>query len=150
MNASSVTALLATDGSEHANGALIVALRVIPQDARLLLVTVVPGVDPTLVVGAGHSGPVMTPGQKDRMLEAEGAAGRAILDETERLLTPTDVESHLLRGEPGPTICRFAEEIDADLVVLGTTGRGGLRRAVLGSVSDHVVRNAPCPVLTVS
>jgi nucleotide-binding universal stress UspA family protein len=34
--------------------------------------------------------------------------------------------------------------------VLGTRGHGGLRRAVLGSVSDHVVRNCPCPVITVS
>jgi nucleotide-binding universal stress UspA family protein len=34
-------------------------------------------------------------------------------------------------------------------MVVGTRGRGGLRRAVLGSVSDHVVRNAPCPVVVV-
>jgi len=40
------------------------------------------------------------------------------------------------------------EALRDGLAVLGTRGRGGLRRAVLGSVSDHVVRNAPCPVVT--
>jgi nucleotide-binding universal stress UspA family protein len=43
----------------------------------------------------------------------------------------------------------LARDERADLVVIGTTGRGGLNRALLGSVADRVVRLAPCPVLTV-
>jgi nucleotide-binding universal stress UspA family protein len=46
-------------------------------------------------------------------------------------------------------ICETAEEIDADLIVIGTHGRGGLTHALLGSVAEKVVRKAPCPVLTV-
>jgi nucleotide-binding universal stress UspA family protein len=46
-------------------------------------------------------------------------------------------------------ICDTAEEIDADLIVIGTHGRGGLSHALLGSVAEKVVRKAPCPVLTV-
>lgn len=150
MHTSPLTALLATDGSEGANKALVAGIRVIPSGTRLVLATVVPGNDPSLVVGAGHSGPVMTPDQVARMRAVEDAEGRALLDDTAQLLAPTEVETRLLRGDPGPAICRCADEIDADTIILGTSGRGGLRRAVLGSVSDHVVRNAPCPVLTVS
>jgi nucleotide-binding universal stress UspA family protein len=52
-------------------------------------------------------------------------------------------------GDPGPSIVSAAEAESADLVVVGTHGRGTIGRLLLGSVSDHVVRNAPCPVLVV-
>jgi nucleotide-binding universal stress UspA family protein len=46
----------------------------------------------------------------------------------------------------GEAILRKAQEIHTDLIVMGTHGRSGLTRAVLGSVADRVVRRAPCPV----
>lgn len=46
-------------------------------------------------------------------------------------------------------ICRAAKESSADLIVMGTHGRTGLRHVLLGSVAEKVVRRAPCPVLTV-
>ena len=52
-------------------------------------------------------------------------------------------------GEPGPAIVEAAEAEGADLIVVGTHGRNRVERVVLGSVSDHVVRTAPCPVLIV-
>ncbi|MEA2027168.1 MAG: universal stress protein [Chloroflexota bacterium] len=52
-------------------------------------------------------------------------------------------------GEPGDSIAAAAEAEHADLVVVGTRGRSGAERMLLGSVSDHVVRNAECPVLVV-
>jgi nucleotide-binding universal stress UspA family protein len=52
-------------------------------------------------------------------------------------------------GVPHEEIVALAEAERADLVVIGTHGRGGLGRAVLGSVADRVVRLAPCPVLSV-
>jgi nucleotide-binding universal stress UspA family protein len=52
-------------------------------------------------------------------------------------------------GEPGPAIIEAAVAETADLLVVGTHGRGRFERLVLGSVSDHVVRHAPCPVLIV-
>jgi nucleotide-binding universal stress UspA family protein len=52
-------------------------------------------------------------------------------------------------GDVAATICRVAEELPADVIVLGSHGRTGLKRIVLGSVSEHVVRHAPCPVLVV-
>ena len=50
-------------------------------------------------------------------------------------------------GDPGRALCDLAAERGATVIVAGSRGRGGLKRAVLGSVSDHLVRNAPCPVL---
>jgi len=50
---------------------------------------------------------------------------------------------------PGPAILRYADENDIDLIIMGTHGRRGVRKALLGSVATEVVRLAPCPVLTV-
>lgn len=52
-------------------------------------------------------------------------------------------------GSPAARIVEYAERHGADLIVLGTHGRTGVTRALLGSVAEHVVRTAPCPVLTV-
>jgi universal stress protein A len=53
------------------------------------------------------------------------------------------------QGEPGESITAAAQAESCDLIVMGTHGRTGLRRSLAGSVSDYVVRNAPCPVLIV-
>jgi len=52
-------------------------------------------------------------------------------------------------GVPYEEIVALARDERADLVVIGTHGRGGINRALLGSVADRVARLAPCPVLTV-
>jgi nucleotide-binding universal stress UspA family protein len=52
-------------------------------------------------------------------------------------------------NEPADEILRYAKAADIDLIVMGTHGRTGLARVVLGSVAETVVRTAPCPVLTV-
>jgi nucleotide-binding universal stress UspA family protein len=59
------------------------------------------------------------------------------------------VEHRLLEGDPARETVRLALELKCDLIVLGTHGRTGLARLVLGSVAEHVLRLAPCPVLTV-
>jgi nucleotide-binding universal stress UspA family protein len=55
----------------------------------------------------------------------------------------------LLRGDAAAEIVRFAADARIDLIVIGTHGRGGLVRLLMGSVAEHVLRNAPCPVVTV-
>jgi nucleotide-binding universal stress UspA family protein len=52
-------------------------------------------------------------------------------------------------GSPAAEIVAAASDLHADLVCIGTHGRGGLARVILGSVAELVVRQAPCPVLTV-
>jgi len=57
--------------------------------------------------------------------------------------------TELRQGTPHAEIVALATEERADLVVIGTHGRGGLTRALLGSVADRVIRLAPCPVVSV-
>jgi len=59
------------------------------------------------------------------------------------------VESRLSADSPSLAINLAAEDIKADLIVMGTRGLSGLKHAMLGSVAERVVRLAPCPVLTV-
>ena len=57
--------------------------------------------------------------------------------------------AELREGHPVETIVRFARESRADLILIATHGRTGLKRALLGSVAERVARHAPCPVLVV-
>jgi nucleotide-binding universal stress UspA family protein len=59
------------------------------------------------------------------------------------------VTIHCDTGDPAETICEYAAEKDADLVVMGTHGRTGIKRLLIGSVAEKVVRGAGCPVLVV-
>jgi nucleotide-binding universal stress UspA family protein len=59
------------------------------------------------------------------------------------------VDARLLQGSPFAEILRFAEEQQFGLIVMGTHGRTGLAHLLLGSVTEKVLRKAPCPVLTV-
>jgi nucleotide-binding universal stress UspA family protein len=63
--------------------------------------------------------------------------------------TGLDVRAVLKTGAPASAIADTAAEEHADLIVIGTHGRTGLNRLVIGSVAERVVRSAPCPVLTV-
>jgi nucleotide-binding universal stress UspA family protein len=136
--------LLATDGSE---GAELAASRAVDlarrTDSELHLVHV--GIAPAFLMS--------DPGTVgyDRMLLEE------IEDEARELLRKLswrvkvaggDVAgSHLRMGEVDLEIVGLAEKLEADLIVMGCRGRRGIRRAVGGSVSDAVIRHAPCPVL---
>ncbi len=55
---------------------------------------------------------------------------------------------YLVRGSASTEIAKFAKEHDIDMIVMGTHGRTGLSRVLMGSVAEAVVRKAPCPVLT--
>jgi nucleotide-binding universal stress UspA family protein len=61
---------------------------------------------------------------------------------------PVAVECRLADGDPPGEIVRIARETPCDLIVMGTHGRTGLARLVLGSVAEEVLRKAPCPVVT--
>ena len=141
--------LLCTDGSESALNALAAGLPVLGPADRTVIATVVEPGDPTLVTGTGIAAGVMSPEDFDLMEQERAKTARDTLDEAVSRLNLPEAETMAVSGAPGPGLCDLAAGLEASVIVMGTRGHGGLRRAVLGSVSDHVVRNAPCPVLTI-
>ena len=75
--------------------------------------------------------------------------GEAALDGAEAAVEDVPTERHVLEGSPAREIVAYADRSGADLVVMGTHGRGGINRLLIGSVAERVVRTAPVPVLTV-
>jgi nucleotide-binding universal stress UspA family protein len=77
----------------------------------------------------------------------------AILRERLGAMRPDDpqiaVERYLLVGDEAIEIVELAGQVSADMIVMGTHGRTGLKRLLMGSVAEKVSRNAPCPVVTV-
>lgn len=85
-------------------------------------------------------------------LEKEIADGAASMLETfckENLQDFSNYTTAIVSGVPYEEIIRTAQEQDATLIVIGTHGRSGLDHLIFGSTAERVVRNAPCPVLTI-
>jgi len=138
------TILVPTDFSEYADHALAYAVNLAAQlDATIHLVHAisVPAAGiPEL--GVAYSSLMMESTTKEAQRELDE---RATLYRDRVSLGPVRVEV----GDARDVIDQVAKTIGADLIVMGTHGRRGLRRMLLGSVAETVVRSAPCPVLTV-
>ena len=142
------TMLLCTDGSDHAIAAIEMALPRLAAHDRVVLVTVLDPPDESLVTGvSGFGAGSLSPEQYDELARERRIEADTILADTARRAGLDTATTEVIEGAPGPAICETAEALGADVIVMGTRGRSGLRRAVLGSVSDHVIRHAPCPVL---
>ena len=142
--------LLCVDGSESAIGAAATGLARLAPGERTIVVTVVEGGNPTLVSGvSGMAGGALTPEQLHELNEIRSEEGEAVVQAAVAALDRDGLETQVLLGEPGVELMLFAEEIGATVVVVGSRGHGAIKRALLGSVSDHLVRHAPCPVLVV-
>jgi nucleotide-binding universal stress UspA family protein len=86
----------------------------------------------------------------DLVGQIRGAAEEALANLKERTQRPgVQVDTTLRQGVAWSEINQAAKELGSDLVVMGTHGRRGFSRALIGSVAEKVVRTAPCPVLTV-
>lgn len=87
---------------------------------------------------------------RDELLaEAREHAASVLTDLVPRLAPGGAAESFSPEGHPGEEIVATAKAWSADLIVIGSHGRSGLGRALLGSVAEAVMRHAPCPVLVV-
>jgi nucleotide-binding universal stress UspA family protein len=141
------TIVLCSDGSDAAIHALREGLARLQPASRVIIATATDAGDPSLVAGTGFAGGVMSADQYEEMREAAAVEGRGIAEHTSAALGLAQAELQVLAGDPGQALCAFASEVSASALVMGSRGRGGIKRALLGSVSDYVVRHAPCPVV---
>jgi nucleotide-binding universal stress UspA family protein len=138
--------LLATDGSEEAELAALMAVDLADathSELHLVHVGVVP------IFLRSYPG---TLGYERRLYEQIEEMSRELLRKQSwrvKAAGGTVAGTHLRMGEVALEIVALAEELGADLIVMGCRGLGGVRRALMGSVSDSVVRHAHCPVLVV-
>jgi nucleotide-binding universal stress UspA family protein len=84
---------------------------------------------------------------KELIAQAEQDSRRLFAGFHELLALPTSAQHFMRTGAPAEAIVSTAKEWPADLIVIASHGRTGVRRALLGSVAEGVMRNAPCPVL---
>ena len=137
--------LLATDGSREADLAASAATDLAQMSgSELHVIFVVPTRTPFEYDAMGFT--IEEPHEEVK------EEGRRKLDDYVRRIEEaggTVAETHLKLGKPDDQIVRLAEELGAGLIVMGSRGLGGVRRALMGSVSDSVVRHAHCPVTVV-
>ena len=86
----------------------------------------------------------------DGISDALRDEGAEAVERVEKLAGDVPVETAVLEGSPSRVIAEEARADDADLVIMGTHGRGGIDRLLLGSVAERVVRCSSVPVLTVN
>ena len=126
--------LLATDGSEEARIASRMAVGIAEgtgSELHLVYVGATGGADPRLYGQMRRSSQALLDEQADEMCDAGAKIAKR----------------HLRRGRPEQEIVALADELGAGLIAIGGRGLGGMKRALMGSVSDSVVRHAHCPVL---
>jgi nucleotide-binding universal stress UspA family protein len=139
--------LLATDGSEEAELATLRAVDLAQStDSKLHVVHV--GVVP-LFLGS-YPGTLGYYGKLYEQIEEQSR--ERLRKESSRVKAAggTVAGAHLRMGVVDLEIVALAKELGADLIVMGCRGHRGIRRAVEGSISDGVIRHAPCPVLVVA
>jgi nucleotide-binding universal stress UspA family protein len=135
--------LIATDGSEYTKKAVDYGIELaINTGAKLHAIYVVD-------TGAYKSIPLSAPQEYAfSLLRQEGdMAIKYVADIAEA--AGLEIESNIVEGHPADEIIKYAEENSIDLIVMGTLGKSGLDRFLLGSVADKVIRNSRIPIIAV-
>lgn len=142
--------VVATDGSEAAIGAARRSMDLLRPGTHVTVVTIVPEHEDPMEDAGGIEGPGITPEQAERDWQKATTEGQLALDRTASVLGP-DAQVRLVADDEttGAAIVRVAHEMEADVLVVGSSGKGALSRLFGGSVSDYVAHHAPCPVMLV-
>jgi nucleotide-binding universal stress UspA family protein len=139
-------AVVGIDYSSHSERALRAAFELARQHtaAELHVTHVAPAID----IGDGAylgTAPLSLSELKDQLVEYLSALSR----KSNGALDGVRVVPHVLAGKPMLELARLASDFEADLIVVGSHGRSGVARGLLGSVAEGVMRQATCPVLIV-
>jgi nucleotide-binding universal stress UspA family protein len=149
--------LVPLDGSEHSQRALEIAIQIARNfSGELTLlhvysVAVTPVVipEPTTLNPTGV--PIATSAEVSKIVDAARDAGKKILADAEERIRKDNVrvETALREGNSAQEIVKTAKAGQFDLIVIGARGSHRIRDLLMGSVTEGVVKNAPCPVLIV-
>lgn len=133
--------LVPVDGSEQAHQACDFVIREFP-DATLVLLHVINPAE------AGYSAQASIPSFSEEWYEREKEQAESLFDEiaAEAEEFEMSIERVVEVGKPTRTIVEYARENDVDQIVMGSHGRSGMSRILLGSVAENVVRRSPVPV----
>ncbi|AKB50952.1 Universal stress protein [Methanosarcina barkeri str. Wiesmoor] len=133
--------LIATDGSEKNKSAVEEAVKIARACGSTVYAVYV--MDESLMKSA-----IEVPIAEDlyRRIREEGEEA---VNGVKEIAQGVNLETFILSGRPARAITEFAEQKEVDLIVVGTQGKSGIERFLLGSVADEVIRTAGCPVLTI-
>lgn len=147
--------LVTTDGSDAAIQGAHRALELLQSGIDIVLAMVIPEQEDPMMTASGFAGPLITEEEAEADFAESVEVGEAALQRTVDALDA----SHLTDGDTWETrlipsgddaagaIVAEAERTGADLIVIGSSGKGAWRRLFGGSVSEKVAREAPCPVM---
>lgn len=147
--------LIATDGSDLAIAAARRAVALLAAPDELTVLGVVDVRSEVAVSGTGLLGaeplamPLADPAAAAELDDALTDEARQGVERTIAALGGLAATPLVTHGDPASEIVRVAEDGGYDLVVVGSHGSGFVKRVLVGSVSNHVVHHAPCPVLVV-
>lgn len=100
-----------------------------------------------------NSTPVIGAGEVDmssqQIMEELGKEGKELMNKTVEHLGNGKIPEFFANGKPHEEILKTAKEWGADIIVIGTHGRSGIKRLLMGSVAENVLRHSKCPVLIV-
>jgi nucleotide-binding universal stress UspA family protein len=133
--------LVATDGSDRTHNAVLEALRIGRATGA--------AVHAAYVIDAGSIESAVSGGVAPdawALLQSEAATALA---QVKSKGEGVDVETVILEGKPADEIVNYAREQNIDLIVVGTQGKKGIERLLLGSVAETIIRSATCRVLVV-
>lgn len=133
--------VIATDGSEKNLSAVIEGVMIARSTGAKLQVVYVIDTKPLTTGVIEDSYASMYDSLRDE--------GQLALSQVKDLAGDLDAETFLLTGKPASEVIRFAKEQGSDLLVIGTQGKSGLGKLILGSVAESIIRTAPCSVLVV-
>ncbi|MDK2891832.1 universal stress protein [Methanohalophilus sp.] len=136
--------LVATDGSENVKNAIdwsVELARV--TGAQLFAIYVISDVD----VGLATRGANWAEALKEHLKEEGNRAIKYVEDKAKK--AGVEVEAVIIEGNPTDAILKYAENNGIELIVIGTLGKRGIKRFLLGSVAENVVRHSTKPVLVV-
>lgn len=136
--------IIATDGSETANEAADFGIEMIGCSGAKVYAVYVIDTTPYRSVPLDKI-------WSDKVLEEFEKEGREATSYIEKIgkAAGVEVESRVLKGHPAEKIVTFAEDNNIDMIIMGSLGKSGYERVLLGSVSEKVIRHAKIPVLVV-